>query len=617
MTRTSRSPLGLWRRGPLTDAGVVVIAGATVAGALRPGPAPVAVGVAAVVVALGAGRALVLAAALGLLASGLAHQARAGLSPLPSGTFRGVVVLVSDPEPSFGGWRADVRSRSGRLELSARGGAGGRLGGRRAGERLEVEGRVEALADPGRAAARHVRARLVADRVTPVDRGTPFVRLVNGIRSLVIDGAASLPTHQRALFTGFVLGDDRGSSVVVADDFEGAGLSHLLVVSGQNVVFVVAVATPLIARLRRRGRFVATIGLLVVFAAVTRFEPSVLRATVMAGVGAVAVVLGRPVSGVRVLALAVTGLVLLDPLLVQSLGFRLSTAATAGIIVLARPLAAVLPGPAWLRLAAAVTLSAQAAVAPLLVPTFGPMPVAALPANLLAEPVAGLVMMWGCTAGLVAGMAPGWVAWVLHLPTRLGLSWVSEVARVGAAAPLGRVGLPVIAGVGALLAVGVVVGRRQRHRRRGVALAVVAVAVLVGAPHVGGGAASGVVEVGGAELWRGSVGATVLVVGGDARADAVLSGLRERGVRRLDLVVLRSAGPQAAGTLAVLAERVDVDLVWAPRGSPAADAVEPPSEVVEAGGLRVRARSSGERLEVEVALVGDGPPAGRGVGGAG
>jgi competence protein ComEC len=595
--------LGLWRRGPLTDVGAVVVAAAAIGGALCPTAVPMLVGLGVVAGALGLRRTLLLAAAVGVLTSGLAHQAWAGLAPLPSRSFQGEVVLTADPEASFGGWRVDVRSSVGRLELSARGGAGGRLGSRQAGERVEVQGHIEALSDVARSASRHVRARLVADRVVPVDDGTPLVQVVNAVRSLVVDGAGSLPQEQRSLFTGFVLGDDRGSSVVVVDDFEGAGLSHLLVVSGQNVVFVIAVATPMIARLRRRGRFVATVALLLVFAAVTRFEPSVLRATAMTGVGAVAVLLGRPVSGLRVLALAVTGLLLLDPLLVQSLGFRLSTAASAGIIVLARPLAGVLPGPRWLRLPAAVTLAAQAAVAPLLVPTFGPMPVAALPANLLAEPVAGLVMMWGCTAGLVAGLVPGWMAAVLHWPTRLGLWWVAGVARVAAGAPTGRVGLGVIALVGAVLGAAVVAHRSGRRRAAFVG-AGLAVVVLLIAPQVSGvGLTPGEAEVGGAELWRGESGATVLVVPGDARADAVLSGLRQRGIRTVDLVVLRSAGPQAAEILRTVRARVEVRLTWAPRGSPAPAAVEPPATAVVAGGLRVQARPSGERLDVEVAAA--------------
>ena len=54
-----------------------------------------------------------------------------------------------------------------------------------------------------------------------------------------------------------------------------------------------------------------------------------------------------------------------------------------------------------------MTLAAQLGVAPVLLATFGPIPVASLPANLLCVPVAGLVMVWGLTAGLLAGVVGG------------------------------------------------------------------------------------------------------------------------------------------------------------------------------------------------------------------
>lgn len=603
------TPGARWRRpAGLGDLGTVLVAAGAVVGALRPTAVPVALGVAAVVVAVLLGRAPLLVVAVAVLASGLSHQAWAGLRPLPTGPFRGTVVLVGDPEPAFGGWRVDVRTSVGRLEVSARGGAGGRLGSRRAGARVEVSGRIEALADPLRAASRHVRGRLVAASVVVVDDGPPWVRAVDGIRSLVIEGAEVLPAEQQPLFTGFVLGDDRGMSAAVADDFDAAGLSHLLVVSGQNVAFVVAVAAPGLRRLRHRARLAATIALLVTFAAVTRFEPSVLRATAMAATAAVATALGRPVGAVRVLALAVTGLVLVDPLLVTSLGFQLSAAATLGIVVLARPLEAVLPGPRPVVVVAAVTLSAQVAVAPLLVPTFGPLPVASLPANLLAEPVAGVVMMWGCTAGLVAGMVPTPVAWLLHLPTRAGLWWVSSVARIGAAAPLGRVGLVGVAATAVVLAAAVLAARRRPRLGRVLAgVALLAVLVLPRPPAPPSALTD--VDVGGARLSRSDgPGATVLVVPGTARADDVLAGLRDLGVGALDLVVLGSGGPSAAEVLRTVRQRVEVDAVWAPARSPAEGAVPPPAGPVSAGGLTVTARVDGEGLEVEVG-VGDGPSA--------
>jgi len=229
--------------------------------------------------------------------------------------------------------------------------------------------------------------------------------------------------------------------------------------------------------------------------------------------------------------------------------------------------------------------------------------------------------MWGCTAGLLAGLVPGWVATVLHWPTRAGLWWVAGVARIGADAPLGHVGLGAI-GLVAVLFVVAVLARRLRAGPWsfvGVSAMVAAVAVLLVVPHLSAGTVpSGRVEVGGAELWRGSgVGAaTVLIVPGDARADAVLAGLRQRGVTRLDLVVLRSPGPTAAAILTVVRERVEVIDAWALPASPAADVRAPPPTPVEAGGLRVEVKRgpSGGRLD---AVITPTASAGRAVGASG
>src|SRR4029453_19253711 len=115
--------------------------------------------------------------------------------------------------------------------------------------------------------------------------------------------------------------------------------------------------------------------------------------------------------------------------LVRSVGFQLSACAALAIVVVSPPLQAALPGPAPLREAVAVTLAAQLGVAPVLLATFGPIPVASLPANLLGVPVAGLVMVWGLTAGLLAGVAGDPLAAVLHQPTQLALAWLDLVAE--------------------------------------------------------------------------------------------------------------------------------------------------------------------------------------------
>jgi len=428
------------------------------------------------------------------------------------------------------------------------------------------------------------------------EAGGPLTRLANGVRSLLRRGAEPLPSDQRALFLGFVLGDDRGQPVEVADDFDAAGLQHLLVVSGQNVAFVLVVAGPLLRRLGRRPRLAATVALLVVFATVTRFEPSVLRATMMAGLAGLGVALGRQASGVRVLSLSVAALVMADPFLVQSVGFRLSVAASGGILLLARPLAEAVPGPRVLVLPLAVTLAAQAGVAPVLIPVFGPMPAAAVPANLLAEPVAGLVMMWGCSAGLVAGVFGAPVAAVLHWPTGLGIGWVAAVARWAADLPLGRVGpggvVALAGGLGALA----LAARRGRRGPGVVAVLAVGVLLVVPVPWV---------EVAGAELWR-SVDApsgrimTVLVIDGTAAASPLLAGLRERDIESVDLLVARSGGSRTVDALTALRTRIEVGVVWAPVGHRIPGAETPPRGATTLAGLSIDVSATSPRLEVEI-----------------
>ena len=97
--------------------------------------------------------------------------------------------------------------------------------------------------------------------------------------------------------------------------------------------------------------------------------------------------------------LAAIALLLVDPFLVHSVGFVLSCAASLGIALLARPIAARLRGPAWMREVLGVTAAAQIGVAPVLIPVFGSMPLVALPANLVAVPLAAPLTIWGLVGG--------------------------------------------------------------------------------------------------------------------------------------------------------------------------------------------------------------------------
>jgi competence protein ComEC len=159
----------------------------------------------------------------------------------------------------------------------------------------------------------------------------------------------------------------------------------------------------------------------------------------MAALACTVSTMGRPTARLRLLALAVAAVVLVDPLLVDALGFRLSVGATIGIALLSAPITRSLPGPRWVTEPLAITLAAQIGVAPFAIPAFGGLPLASLPANLLAVPAAAPLTAWGLTAGVLAGvLGPPFDGW-LHLPTHVLTRLLAGVAAWGAGLPLGQV----------------------------------------------------------------------------------------------------------------------------------------------------------------------------------
>ncbi|HVW32127.1 MAG TPA: ComEC/Rec2 family competence protein [Acidimicrobiia bacterium] len=393
--------------------------------------------------------AVAMARALAGLGGPPARLAAAGAQ----GTVR--VRLATDPERRWSAVTVPARLErpaAGRVLVIAEGPAAGRLRLLEAGESAVLVGRFRVLGEAeGRWRWRHVAAVFEARDLVGAGPAAPVIlRMANGLRHRILAGGESLGPADRALVAGFLVGDDRDLPSGVAADFRAAGLSHLLVVSGANVTLALALVAPVLRRFGLGGRLIGGLAALGLFCAMTRFEPSVLRAAAMAGLALLATFLGRPVPGLRLLALAVTGLVLADPFLVHSLGFGLSCGASAGILLLAGPLAGRLAGPRLIRDPLAVTTAAQIGVAPIALPAFGHLPLAALPANLAAAPAAAALSLWGLGSGLIGGLAGqgggGGPAAALQAPTAALAGWIRLVAHTAARSPLTVGTRPALAG---------------------------------------------------------------------------------------------------------------------------------------------------------------------------
>jgi competence protein ComEC len=433
---------------------------------------------------------------------------------------------------------------------------------------------------------------------------------------------AGMPVDQAALLRGMVLGEDERIDESTRADWRDSGLAHLLAVSGQNVMLLAALALPLLMVVRAglRTRLIVVAVLIALYVPLAGAGPSLQRAGAMGLAGIAAMAASRPASRWYALILAATATLLWNPRVWGDPGWQLSFAAVAGILTIGVPLQRLLrravselhpagpegvgTGLARLRLpllnaladGLAVTLAATLATAPLLAHHFGYLPLAGLPANLLALPAVAPAMWLGMLkialaqlpiggrGGLASDAATGLGA-VASLPVR----YLAALAERFADMPGGRAEAPlkspaaVLGAYAALALLALAVNRGgprfddrlplwasawralPRMRRRALVVAAVAAAILATSSVLAGRAPPDRLTVrfldvgqGDATLIQHPDGTAVLFDGGPPEGGVVRL-LRRAGVERIALVVATHASRDHHGGLAAILHRFPVD----------------------------------------------------------
>jgi competence protein ComEC len=459
--------------------------------------------------------------------------------------------------------------------------------GERGGERFPIGTVLRLSAELVAAEPGEDVAFLVFPRGQPEVIGSPgpLLAATDELRQAFLATATDLPDPGGGLLPGLAIGDTSAVGADLDAAMKESSLSHLTAVSGANCAVVVGIAWVLVSAIgARRGiRVAGALVTLTGFVVLVTPQASVLRAGVMAGVVLLALALGRPLRGLPVLCLAVLGLLVVDPWLALDYGFALSVLATAGLLVLAGPLAAALGRvlPRSLALGLAVPIAAQLACQPVLLMLNPALPLYGVPANILAAPAAPLATILGLAACLVLPVIPGLgvalaaIAWV-------PASWIAAVAQFFAALPGAQSPWP-IAAPGILLlvvmtALGIAGALLPPGRMRWLARAVTAVAVVGYLASVGG---IRIVELASrppnwqyAECDVGQGDAT-LIRSGDVVAlvdtgpepEPLRRCLDDLGIGRIDLLVLTHYDLDHVGGVDAVVGRVDRVLV-----GPSADA---------------------------------------------
>jgi competence protein ComEC len=430
--------------------------------------------------------------------------------------------------------------------------------------------------------------------------GRPSIPVVLGIAALMVVALLNtaqvreraeealgrgMPPREAELARGFVLGQDDGIDDRTVEDFRRAGLSHLLAVSGQNVMLLALLASPVLAAfgIPLRTRLLWILGLIAVYVPLAGAGPSIQRAGVMGALGVLATLAGRRASRFYALAVAAVVTLAIDPSIATDVGWQLSFAAVVGILLLEAPLREAIAervgSGGWrgaLAEGAAVTIAATLATAPLIAFHFKAVSTTTLVANLLALPAVAPAMWLGMLAA-AAGQVPAFPVELLNSLNALLLAYIAQAAAwcgrpswayvEGVHLGLGGVAAA-YAAIAATAVLALHLARRLRlatlkrsspHHRRVVvvaacvALVVVALAWVLPRGHAGAeepprGLRVTVLDVGqGDAILLQPAGAPPVLVDGGPPGDGLVGKLRDAGVDSLGAAIVTHDQSDHAG----------------------------------------------------------------------
>lgn len=247
-----------------------------------------------------------------------------------------------------------------------------------------------------------------------------FLRIRNRIEGAVM--SSGLDVESKLLLTALLTGNSRMLPQEDYEQYRRAGIAHILAVSGLHVgiiaFWVNLFLWPLMAfQLKNRRRMIVIIAVWL-FTFATGLSPSAVRAAVFATVLIVGAMLQRKSSPYNSLCLAALIIMVCSPADLFSVGFQLSFAAVAGILMFAGSLN---PVPRRYALAygavAAITVSVGATLgtAAITMYYFHSFPLFFIVANIVASAILpllfGAVIVYGILSIVVA--APSWMPTVI------------------------------------------------------------------------------------------------------------------------------------------------------------------------------------------------------------
>lgn len=208
----------------------------------------------------------------------------------------------------------------------------------------------------------------------------------------------TLPPPYNYLLVGMLLGEKSFIPSHLKEIFAEAGIMHILAVSGLHVGIIAMALLALLSMLKlpKKFKLFILILILITYASITGFRPSVLRATIMF----ILLIGGKLINRSRNLNIslffAAFLILLLNPLILYDAGFLLSFIVTFFIINLSPILQGLLSKiVVWIKNPLAVSTAAWVGIFPLSAYFFSKVSIISIVSNIFIIPLTGIAVILG------------------------------------------------------------------------------------------------------------------------------------------------------------------------------------------------------------------------------
>lgn len=272
-----------------------------------------------------------------------------------------------------------------------------------------------------------------------------------------------------AILKGLLLGETEDIAEEVRETFQISNISHVLAISGMHISYIImGLQLLLIKVMGKKKTRIVTIIFLILYAFITGFSPSIVRAVSMGIITIGSGLVYRKSDVWNSMAISLLGILLYNPFLILNVGLQLSYLGTIGIILLRSTVLKIFSYKKRkkegkinekVKEILAVILSAQIMILPIMVYHFNTIGIYFLITNLLVSVIIGPIIILGFFCMLTSFIFSP-ITNLISLPLNIGLEILNLISKFSEL-PLSKIYLPTPSIIAIILYfIGVLVGNQ-------------------------------------------------------------------------------------------------------------------------------------------------------------